>query len=284
MTTRISWPKGTHERRVERFYSRGAGAFGECHGGYLNFGLWDDGVRDYVSAAENLVRRLAAWGGIGPGSRVLDVGCGFGAQDVLLARELRPARIVGIDVTYPHVVAARERARSAGLDGEVQFRHGSGTDMRLPDASFTHVLGIEGVVHFDTRERFLREARRLLCPGGTLLLSDYCLARAPRGPLDRIFVALARAAWQIPAANVETVESYRALLVRCGFGAVEIESAGARTIPGYFREQTSRAHLRSMLKIRGFLGLAGGLAIDLLAFLAFRRGQLEYLLVKAAAP
>ena len=86
MTAKIEWAPGTHERRVESFYSRGADSFGECHGGYLNFGLWDEGVRDYVAAAENLIHRLAGWGAIGPDAQVLDVGCGFGPQDIYLAQ------------------------------------------------------------------------------------------------------------------------------------------------------------------------------------------------------
>lgn len=280
MTAKIEWAPGTHERRVESFYSRGAESFGECHGGYLNFGLWDEGVRDYVAAAENLVRTLAQWGRIGPESHILDVGCGFGSQDVFLARNFHPARIVGVDVTFPHVIAARERAQRAGLGLELQFQHGSATDLGFPTGSFTHVLGVEGVVHFKTRERFLREARRVLRPGGTLLIADYCLARAPRGAADALFVALARAGWQIPRENVETVDSYRERLVSCGYREVEIVRAGARTIPGYFHEAMTREHLRSMRKIRGMLGLLGSVAIDLALWAAWSRGQLEYLLVK----
>ena len=281
MTTRIDWAPGTHERRVESFYSRGADSFGDCHGGYLNFGLWDEGIRDYLGAAENLVRRLGEWGGLGPDSELLDVGCGFGAQDVFLARTFHPARIVAVDVTFAHVLAARERAAKAGLGLEVRFQHGSATDLELPDASFTHVTAIEGIVHFKTRELFLRQARRVLRPGGTLLLADYCLARPPRSLADRLFVRAACAGWQIPKENVETVASYREKLLATGFRDVEIERVGARTIPGYFREQRTRAHLQSMLKIRGPLGLLGGFAIDLVAWLAWSRGQLEYILVKA---
>jgi hypothetical protein len=60
---RVAWPRKSHERRVEAFYSIGATRFGDCHGGYLNFGLWEDGC-DYLRAAENMVRHLASWGGV----------------------------------------------------------------------------------------------------------------------------------------------------------------------------------------------------------------------------
>ncbi len=280
MDARVSWESGTHERRVEAFYSRGATGFGDCHGGYLNFGLWEPGFT-YVQAAENLVTRLGAWGGLGSDSHLLDVGCGFGAQDILLARQFHPSLITGIDVTYPHVLAGQRRAREAGLTLSVRFQHGSATELAFPDASFSHVLSIEGVVHFNTREKFLRQASRVLKPGGVLLLADYALAREPRKLLDRAFLKAACKGWQVPAENIDTMESYRNKVLRSGFGSVEIEQVGGRTIPPYWDEQKSRAHLKSMMQIRGLVGAAGGLAIDWFAYQAWKRGQLEYVLVRA---
>ena len=277
---RIPWQTGTHERRVENFYSRGADSFGDCHGGYLNFGLWEPGFT-YLEAAENLVTHLGAWGGLDSASRLLDVGCGFGVQDVLLARKFSPALITGIDVTWPHVRAAQQRAQEAGLSMEVHFQHGSATDLDFPDASFTHVQSIEGVVHFNTREKFLREASRVLKPGGVLLLADYALARRPVQALDKFFVRAACKGWQVPDENVDTLQTYQEKVERSGFTRVEVVSAGHRTIPQYFQEQTRRDHLASMFRIRGALAAAGGLAIDWLAWQAWKRGQLDYVLVRA---
>ena len=278
---RVAWPRKSHERRVEAFYSIGATRFGDCHGGYLNFGLWEDGC-DYLRAAENMVRHLASWGGVDDRSRLLDVGCGFGAQDVYLARNFRPRAIVGVDIAWPHVLAARARAREAGLGLEVRFEHGNATDLSVfPAGSFTHALGLESIVHFDTRERFFREAARVLAPGGTLLLADYALRRPPRGLLDRLFVSLVRRCWQVPVGNVGTVESYRCKVDAAGFCEVEIESVGDRTIPGYFREQCSRGHRRALRAIRGRSALWLGLAMDFLVHNSWARGQLDYILVRA---
>jgi hypothetical protein len=77
---RIAWVAGSHERAVERFYAQGGNADTEVHSGYLNFGLWEAGVGDYVEAAEQLVHRVATLAGMGPGARVLDVACGMAAR------------------------------------------------------------------------------------------------------------------------------------------------------------------------------------------------------------
>ncbi len=280
MDARVSWESGTHERRVEAFYSRGADGFGDCHGGYLNFGLWEPGF-SYLQAAENLVTRLGRWGELGSDSNLLDVGCGFGAQDILLAQKFAPSLITGIDVTYPHVLAGQRRAQEAGLTLSVRFQHGSATELSFPDASFSHVLSIEGVVHFNTREKFLRQASRVLQPGGVLLLADYALAREPRKLVDRAFLKAACKGWQVPDENIDTIESYRNKVLRSGFAEVEIEQVGGRTIPQYWDEQKSRAHRKAMMKIRGMVGAAGGLAIDWFAYQAWKRGQLDYVLVRA---
>ena len=55
---RKSWGTSAHERKVENLYAGGVENYIDWHNGYLNFGLWEDGISDYVKAAENLVHRM----------------------------------------------------------------------------------------------------------------------------------------------------------------------------------------------------------------------------------
>ena len=84
---RRHWPRASQERAVERFYQPGVERYADYHGGMLNFGLWTDGVRDYRTASRKLIRRAATSIGLKAESRLLDVACGMGAQDVYLAQE-----------------------------------------------------------------------------------------------------------------------------------------------------------------------------------------------------
>src|SRR5262245_64774159 len=108
---RKAWSIDSHERAVENFYSAGAENFGDFHGGYLNFGLWEDGNEDYVTAAENLVMRIGALLGLDSNSHLLDVAPGMGSQDVLLYRKFGSPRIDALDATWKHVEHGRRRAR-----------------------------------------------------------------------------------------------------------------------------------------------------------------------------
>src|SRR5262245_57322707 len=172
---RQMWDQRSHERAVEQFYSSGAENFGDFHGGYLNFGLWEEGIEDYLKAAENLVLRLGAMLGLDGGCHLLDVAPGMGAQDVLLYNRFGRPRIDALDATWKHVQHCRRRARENALEDKVAFHHGSATSLPFRDNSFSHVLSIEGPEHFNTRDRFFLEAYRVLKPGGVMALSDYTL-------------------------------------------------------------------------------------------------------------
>jgi erythromycin 3''-O-methyltransferase len=281
MDARVSWPRGSHERSVERFYSQGANSDTEIHRGYLNFGLWEDGVTDYVQAAETLARRLGELLGLQPGSRLLDVTCGMGAQDVYLNRTFGPLAIDAIDLTWRHVERAMRRVREAGLDQIIRVRQASATQLPFPDATFTGVVAMEGPLHFDTRRRFFEEAHRVLAPGGVLAVADHVLQRWPRGAAERLILELARSLWRAPRANLATAHEYAQELVAAGFGAPAVTDVGARTFPGYFAEQRRPEFRREMERTQGTVKARVGFVINVAAYHAYRRGLLGYVLVRA---
>ena len=282
LAERQHWEGATHEHAVERFYSHGVERYGDFHGGYLNFGLWEEGIPGYVAAAENLVRTLAHSLGLRPGDELLDVACGMGPQDIFLFREFGPLEIEGVDVTWEHVQYGNRRAAQQGCQEQVRFRHGSAVELPFPDASFDHVLCVEGGVHFDTRERFLREAWRVLRPGGAIALADYIITRPPRKLWQRAAVGVTRSLWKIPRQNVLTREGFAQSLERCGFAGVSVRQVGALTYPGYFFEQ--RRCLAEMRRIRGFFAGYLGHLVDIVAYQAFRRGLVQYVLVRGEKP
>jgi ubiquinone/menaquinone biosynthesis C-methylase UbiE len=279
--SRMSWARRSHERAVERFYSHGANSETEVHHGFLNFGLWERGIDDYVTAAENLVGRIGTMLGLAPGARLLDVACGMGAQDVYLQRRFGPLGIDAIDVTWRHVERARRRARDEASGAALRFHHGSATTLPFADASFTHVMSIEGPEHFRTRRRFFAEAYRVLDAGGVMALADYTIARPPRTVVQRAVVDVTRRLWKIPRENIWTVSQYREELSDAGFADVAIDEVGALTFPGYHREQTRPAFRAEMRRLQGRLVEQAGHFIDVVTYLAYARGLVDYVLVRA---
>ncbi len=281
---RVAWGYQSHERAVESFYSTGAENFGNFHGGYLNFGLWENGNEDYLRAAENLVMRIGTMLGLNSESHLLDVAPGMGPQDLLLHDRFGGPHINAVDATWKHVEHGRRRAQEHHIADSVVFEHGSATSLSFTDANFSHVMSIEGPEHFDTRERFFREAYRVLKPGGIMVLSDYTIPHALRGLVDRAVIRLTCRVWKVPAVNVWTTQEYRDKLAANGFSRIEVTEVGERVIPGYYREQRRREARRELARIRGFVGGRLGQMIDHLLIWAYRRGLIEYVLVRAEKP
>jgi 2-polyprenyl-6-hydroxyphenyl methylase/3-demethylubiquinone-9 3-methyltransferase len=128
-------------------------------------GWWqpDDGpLRFHYEAELAVVERHVP---IAAGTRVLDLGTGYGRFGLRCAE--RGARVTGIDLNVDMVAAARARAQARGVDARFEVRHGDAGDLSaFPPASFDVVLCMELFDHLPAPERVLSAVRRVLAPGG----------------------------------------------------------------------------------------------------------------------
>jgi cyclopropane fatty-acyl-phospholipid synthase-like methyltransferase len=153
---------------------------------YLNLGYWREAAVDIDEASEALAMLVAKTARIGREDRVLDCGFGFGDQDILWAKTLTLERIIGLNITASQVAVARRRISAFGLDNRVDLRHGSATDMPVDADSVDVVIALECAFHFRTRQRFFREARRVLRPGGRLVTADIIPMPAAEGVREKV--------------------------------------------------------------------------------------------------
>lgn len=105
--------------------------------------------------------------GLSPGDHALDIGCGPGAAVRHAAASV--TRAVGVDRSPAMVeIAAR---RSAAVPN-AEFAVGPAEDLPLPDAAFTVAWTAHSYHHWEDRDAGLAEARRVLAPGGRLLIVE----------------------------------------------------------------------------------------------------------------
>lgn len=250
---------------------------------YLNLGYWRT-AEDIDAACAALVDLLGRAAALGPGERVVDVGFGFGDQDLRWLRTRAPASIVGLNVTASQVREARRRVAEAGLSDRIAPLQASATAMPLPDAAHDKVLALECAFHFDTRVRFLAEARRVLRPGGRLAVGD--IVRAPPAPSARGRAwqdwswRMFRRTWDIPRANSHTRVTYVKALIDAGFDNVRVESIRGDVFAPLHRHLAAHPELT-----RRFHPLARGpLELALRADPDWLYAALDYVLVTADVP
>jgi microcystin synthetase protein McyJ len=209
---------------------------------WLNLGYWKE-ARTYPDACVAMVELLGMRAGLQPGDRVLDVGVGFAEQDFVLLDRFKVSHITGIDLTPVHVDKGRERVAKRGLEQEIDIGLGSATAMEFPDASFEKVLALECAFHFDTRDQFMREAFRVLKPGGSIVLADM-LPKPGKKP--NLTTSFGRKCASYPEANYYDREEYPRRLAAAGFGDVRVESIREDVYPAMAKYSRQRIEGKKM--------------------------------------
>ena len=117
--------------------------------------------------ASTLVELLHSDTTYAPGSRVLEAGCGVGAQTVILASHSPLANITSIDISASSVAEARAAAEAAGIRN-VTFQQANIFDLPFADESFDHVFLCFVLEHLARPVEALLKLKQMLKPGGTL--------------------------------------------------------------------------------------------------------------------
>jgi ubiquinone/menaquinone biosynthesis C-methylase UbiE len=106
-----------------------------------------------------------------PGMRLLDCGCGVGSITLDLAEIVAPGETIGIDVDAGQLELARAAAAARALE-TVRFEVGSVYELPFADACFDIALAHTVLAHLSEPLRALKEMRRVLAPGGIVVVSD----------------------------------------------------------------------------------------------------------------
>jgi arsenite methyltransferase len=155
---------------------------------------------------------------ISPGETVLDLGSGGGIDVLLSAKRVgRSGKAYGLDMTDEMLALANENKRKAGAEN-VEFLKGEIENIPLPDNAVDVIISNCVINLSADKDRVLREAFRVLKPGGWFAVSDV-ITRGEMAPEVRQSVL----AWVGCIAGALEENEYRRKLSAAGFEQIEIE-------------------------------------------------------------
>src|SRR5262250_1988119 len=152
------------------------------------------------------------------GETVLDLGSGGGIDVLLSARRVGPTgKAYGLDMTDEMLALARENQRKAGV-GNVEFLKGEIENIPLPDNSVDVIISNCVINLSADKGRVLREAFRVLKPGGRFAVSDVVTRGEVPAEVRRSMLL-----WVGCVAGALRDYEYVAKLAKAGFDAIDIE-------------------------------------------------------------
>lgn len=152
------------------------------------------------------------------GETVLDLGSGGGIDVLLSAKRVGPnGKAYGLDMTDEMLALARENQKKAGVQN-VEFLKGTIEEIPLPDNSVDVIISNCVINLSGDKDRVMREAFRVLKPGGRLAVSDVVI----RGEVPQA-VRKSMELWVGCIAGAMQETEYREKLRAAGFEGVEIE-------------------------------------------------------------
>ena len=183
------------------------------------------------------------------GKLVLDVGCGIGGVDLILARD-HGARIIGLDLEEPLLARARKRFEEAGLADRGDFRRVEPGPIPLDDASVDVVFGKDAWVQIPDKPALFSEFHRVLRPAGVVAAGDWMLGEGKHADSDDMlyFYKLEGITY-----NLDTFTAYGQALSESGFVDVVLTdiSEDYRQTAHHEYEQTKGALRERMIELLG---------------------------------
>lgn len=168
-------PAQEYHKRITDYYAATENAYRDAwdldRSLAIHYGYWDKKVNSFRQSLQRMNEVMAEAAQVKPGDVVLDAGCGVGGSSIFLA-QVHQCKVIGITLSETQVKMAAEHAQQRGAGNNTHFLVKDYCDTGFPPQSFDVVWGCESICYAQDKEQFVREAYRLLKPGGRLVVAD----------------------------------------------------------------------------------------------------------------
>jgi demethylmenaquinone methyltransferase/2-methoxy-6-polyprenyl-1,4-benzoquinol methylase len=124
-------------------------------------------------------------GSIGQGAgQILDVATGTGDMALMTYKRLHPEKVTGIDISAGMLELGKQKVSAQGLSAQIELKSGDSQAIPFADNSFDAVTVAFGVRNFEHLEKGLEEIKRVLKPGGKLVVLEFS---RPKGAFGHLY-------------------------------------------------------------------------------------------------
>jgi len=178
----------------------------------IHYGYWDERVKNFPQSLLRMNEVMMEGAHIKPSDKVLDAGCGIGGSSIFLAEKIG-CGVTGISLSERQVSKAIELAIEKKMTGTIDFKVMNYCATSFPDESFDVVWGCESICYADDKEQFIKEAYRLLKPGGRLVVADGFVTDFKNN--DHPSIRNWLDGWQVN--YLETLDRFESFMIEAGF-------------------------------------------------------------------